>query len=720
MINRQHRVLADSPDDQRGAMMITWAAEDELLIRCCSVNMSDAAINNTCSLLKNPLNWARVVETSILHGVAPLLYCGLNQVMQAGALDHAVPPAILNELQGLYRVSKARNRHVYRVIGEIFKAFKNAGIEAMALKDVHLAKAVFPEPGLRPMGDIDILIRKEQYANVDRCMSELGFITRVDDPHFTLKYGLGHHFRRPADNMWADVQWNIMQREWDTYHEGNFDFQVENLWADATMMPVDDFEMLVPSPEHMLFHLCLHLEGHKYSELILFCEIAEFIRHYNGQLNWDDLISFTKKYKAESSVYYVLQMVQQLFDVSLPPCVLTELKPTHFKANLFEPLFGNLHTLHGSLGEIRRLAAPPVATMRKFEEAVRRQTVAAMHVYKVLDDIATTFVEGGGNPIIMSGVSSEKLIPDAALQPFGTIDLFVTRQELARMRQVLASCGFTLSDIQASEVHVKESCVGSAAPVLAHRSTRVQVQVEVCAGLTLPLQVAESLPKREIAFKAITRSVTRGGDDASKLIVRIRVVALPAEELLLHLAAKLGSQPRDRLFELCSLLEFFRGYSGPLDWQQIVTTAAQLGLSKDLSEGLLLVSKYVTQIPAEELRLLDGATRPRALESARYDPDSYGRYTNFKAAFYYLFTLISTAGATAKLRYVLSTLVGWRDRPGVPRLIYDVVKSSFGTSQRKIRTARGFAFWLDSDSVSQPANSAALKAPATHSAGEIL
>jgi len=168
------------------------------------------------------------------------------------------------------------------------------------------------------------------------------------------------------------------------------------------------------------------------------------------------------------------------------------------------------------------------------------------------------------------------------------------------------------------------------------------------------------------------------------------------------------------------LLEFFRGYSGPLDWQQIVTTAAQLGLSKDLSEGLLLVSKYVTQIPAEELRLLDGATRPRALESARYDPDSYGRYTNFKAAFYYLFTLISTAGATAKLRYVLSTLVGWRDRPGVPRLIYDVVKSSFGTSQRKIRTARGFAFWLDSDSVSQPANSAALKAPATHSAGEIL
>jgi len=195
---------------------MSWVAEDELLIHCCAVKMSSEAIHEARCILKHPLNWARVVETSILHGVAPLLYCGLNQVTRAGAVDDGVPPAILDELQGLYQVSQARSRRVFRVVGEMFKAFKDAGIEAMALKDVHLARAVFPDPSLRPMGDIDILIRKEQYDSVDRCLTDIGFIARVGDPYFTLKYGLGHHFRRPSDNMWADVQWNIMQREWDT------------------------------------------------------------------------------------------------------------------------------------------------------------------------------------------------------------------------------------------------------------------------------------------------------------------------------------------------------------------------------------------------------------------------------------------------------------------------------------------------------------------------
>ena len=98
--------------------------------------------------------------------------------MRAGAVDDGVPPAILDELQGLYQVSQARSRRVFRVVGEMFKAFKDAGIEAMALKDVHLARAVFPDPSLRPMGDIDILIRKEQYDSVDRCLTDIGFIAR--------------------------------------------------------------------------------------------------------------------------------------------------------------------------------------------------------------------------------------------------------------------------------------------------------------------------------------------------------------------------------------------------------------------------------------------------------------------------------------------------------------------------------------------------------------
>jgi hypothetical protein len=118
--------------------------------------------------------------------------------------------------------------------------------------------------------------------------------------------------------------------------------------------------------------------------------------------------------------------------------------------------------------------------------------------------------------------------------------------------------------------------------------------------------------------------------------------------------------------------------------------------------------------------LKSSAPAPRALESARYDPDSYGRYTNFKAAFFYLFTVLSTAGAGSQLKYVLRTLVGWGSPPVVPRLMSEVVKSLLASFQNKRRTAKDFAFWLDSDPALRITDAVTLKQPETNSAGELV
>jgi len=702
---------------------MNWAPEDELLISCCSVKVGEAAMHAARRVLQKPLDWAGVVETSIVHAVSPLLYYGLNQVLQLEPQNRAIPSGVLEELQQLFRANQVRSRRMYRVVGEIFKAFKSAGLAAMALKDIQLARVIYPDPGLRPMGDIDILIRQEQYQDVAKCMTQLGFTARPPDLHFTLKYGLGHHFYRPTDNVWVDLQWNIMQREWDVYHEGNFDFQIDQMWGAATTMSVDDFEMMVPKQEDMLFHLCLHLEGHKYSELILFCDIAEFLRHFNHQLDWHYLIELTKKYRAESSVYYVLFLVQQLFGSPLPLSLLNELEPTHFKANLFDPLFENLGALHKSLGEIRRFTAPPAQTMNRFEEVARRQTVGAMYTYKVLDDIASAFVNSGGGSIILEGSPSEKIIPDPALRPFQSIDLFIIQEELSHMRQLLADYGFHANGTQASEEYVKESMVGSVAPILTNRPSALNLQVEVCRGLIFPLKIADTPSKREIAFKAIRNNMHGGGDAASKLVVRVRVVAVTPEALLLYLSVRLGIQCRDRLFGLCSLLEFFRTYEGSIDWQQVIRAAEYQALKNELCQGLLLVSGFLApdRIPADVLSTLkSSAPAPRALESARYDPDSYGRYTNFKAAFFYLFTILSTAGAGSQLKYLLRTLVGWGSPPVVPRLISEVVKSLLASFQNKRRTAKDFAFWLDSDPALRITDAVTLKQPETNSAGELV
>jgi hypothetical protein len=698
--------------------------EDQLLLQCARANMSDVAVNKAADLLQENLDWDYILEASTLHGVAPLLHRSLTQlarvldivdadvrvvdadvrVVDTDVRTAIVPLAIREELERLYLNSRARNQRLYRVIGEVCRALEQAGVQAMGLKDAQLAWEVYPDIGLRPMGDIDILIHPEDYDKTATCMAGLGF-TRLPNPDipFTLKYAWAHHFRRPSDDVWVDMQWNVLQKEWDIYHEGNFDFEIDRMWRGAILMRVGEYQILVPKPEDMLFHLCMHLEGHTYSELILFCDIAELLKHYDNQLDWKYLVDITKKYKAESSVYYVLLMVQHLFDVCLPPFLLRELEPAYFKASIFKPLFGNLTTLHLSLDQIQLAASPPDDLMRKFETAVRCQAVGAMRLYKEIDHVASAFMDSGGDLIILGGTASEKAFPDSSLTPFGEIRLMILDHDLPRMRQTLLNCGFEPrdvadADIRNLETYTKQWQVTSIDPLLADRPPRMALQGDIEMGLDYLFQPKDShdTSKGAVALKLLKAKLGHENGSAD-IPVRIKIIALSPEDMALAQSARLGRLKKNRLFGLCSMHEFFRGYSGPLDWQRVTSTAQRYGVSGLVCEGLQLASELFDdgRIPASALALdTCSDTRPRVLKWARYGPAALDRRTSLRGAFFFLFSFLSIDGAKLKSRYLLRSLFGHRSKePVLPGLMLEFVTSTLSSLRRKQSTARDFAYW---------------------------
>jgi len=608
----------------------------------------------------------------------------------------------MEELEKLYRGNQSRNRRLYSVIGDIFKAFGQAGIQALGLKDVQLAMEVYPDVGLRPMGDIDVLIHREDYEKVAACMADLGFVP-LPSPNipFTLKYAWAHHFQRPDDNVWVDVQWNVLQVEWDTYHEGHFDLEIDRMWRGAVFMPIDDCQILVPKPEDMLFHLCLHLEGHAYSELILFCDIVELLRHYDHRLDWQYLVDITKKYKVESSVYYVLFQVQRLFKVPLPPFLLRKLEPAYFKASMYGPIFGNLTPLHLALDEIRQAAFPPDEVMAEFEAAVRQQAVSAMQLYGEVDDIASAFTGSGGNVIILDGIPSEKVFPDPSLRSFEELRLLILDLDLPRMRRVLSTCGFTLGDTHRSETYKKEWTMVSVDPVLADRPTRMTLQVEIEESLDCLFGPAgnRNTSKKDVAFKSIKAKLTGHKTDQAEVPVLIKVVALSPEDMLVYLGARLGEQGQGRLFRMNSLLEFFRGCAKPLDWRKIADTARQYGISQSLGEGLLMVSELLNseQIPPAAITLCAGSVpQPRVLEWARHGPTSFEPYADFKRPYFYLLSFLSVEGVKAKSRYLLRSLFGHQGyQPVLPGLILESVTNALSLLRRRRQAIRDSAYWVE-------------------------
>lgn len=110
------------------------------------------------------------------HSMVTLVY--------EGALNCAIDPKspVMQQLFQKYLKAYLNSEGQVKMIGKIFTAFDEQGIEYMPLKGSKM-KALYPKPELRIMGDADILIRMEQYDRIIPIMESLGFTPEVESDH---------------------------------------------------------------------------------------------------------------------------------------------------------------------------------------------------------------------------------------------------------------------------------------------------------------------------------------------------------------------------------------------------------------------------------------------------------------------------------------------------------------------------------------------------------
>ena len=103
------------------------------------------------------------------HRVGPLLYWHLK------AYGISYPQAVRKSLAAMYARQKLIAAAQAETLSEIITAFSAAGLDSVVLKGGALAHVIYPEPGLRPMEDLDILIPPDRAGNARAILLDLGF-----------------------------------------------------------------------------------------------------------------------------------------------------------------------------------------------------------------------------------------------------------------------------------------------------------------------------------------------------------------------------------------------------------------------------------------------------------------------------------------------------------------------------------------------------------------
>lgn len=252
----------------------------EMLLACCARASAHAGFYRQLEqLTRQEIVWDGLAPQAERHGLGPLLYTHLQ------AAHVAMPDPVKRELQGLYLRHRRANQVKAQVLAEILTAYRAAGIDSLVLKGAALAHLVYPEPGLRPMRDVDILIRKSQAGQAQAILAELGFEAALPPRQAALPAKHLPAATRQVEGLLVSVEIHH-----NLFAQGTTATELAALLPASIPFSVAGVTAFTLGYEAMLWHLYQHMKiifGDV--RLIWVADLVSFAEHFSAAIDWPHL-----------------------------------------------------------------------------------------------------------------------------------------------------------------------------------------------------------------------------------------------------------------------------------------------------------------------------------------------------------------------------------------------------------------------------------------------
>ncbi|MFQ5400683.1 MAG: nucleotidyltransferase family protein [Anaerolineae bacterium] len=177
----------------------------------------------------------------------------VQRIRKSGAV---VPEPVRERLFELDRESRERTKRMMAGCVALLKALDGAGIEAIPFKGAALAPLYYPDPLLRPLADLDILIHKKRLPQSLDILRQLGYryYSRSAEDVVYLRG------ERKA-NIWAADNVHPVELHYTLREEyAGIGYNLaEELWRSSWKRPFwDGFNARIPNTPTLLHHVCAH------------------------------------------------------------------------------------------------------------------------------------------------------------------------------------------------------------------------------------------------------------------------------------------------------------------------------------------------------------------------------------------------------------------------------------------------------------------------------
>jgi putative nucleotidyltransferase-like protein len=286
--------------------MRTSRPEHQILICIAHRDLDSREVNNLQRLFDSPIDWDYLITTARQHALLPLLHKHASSDRIPGHVRSTLKrESVMNAQSVLFLTGKAL---------EVQKLLNAHSIENALFKGPLLSELAYGEVSLRQAGDIDLLIRREDFKRAKELLLSLGYQMH---PQLTPAQQASHlafhceiQFVRDDWFTVVDLHWGLSPRSFV------FGLTEDEVMSRLQTVSFAGDEVKTFSADDLILYQAMHGAKHLWRRLEWIASLAELVLTLEAS-SWSEVVERTIKARATRILALGLRLAENL-GVELP------------------------------------------------------------------------------------------------------------------------------------------------------------------------------------------------------------------------------------------------------------------------------------------------------------------------------------------------------------------------------------------------------------------
>jgi hypothetical protein len=286
----------------------------------------DAGRERLLEIWLTQIDWRRLFEIT-----SPDLLAYVGRVLAQRGVINRCPPWFQEQMLNRLRFTAAQWLRWRLELRNIVQAFRGHGIDLILLKGAVLSPVAYPDPCLRSMSDLDLLVRPVDVQRALRLIEAGGF--GCPKYYSSMHPELFSGRSAPATGEIAVPLQKSGTRAFVELHtqlesaEPAYPVPTAMLWDGAEDVELCGLKCTTLDKHEFLLHLIMHLSEHHLFEhgLRSLLDVHLWIERHHSQLNWRLIADQATRRGYAQWVYLTLRMVRDALATPVPDAALMAL-----------------------------------------------------------------------------------------------------------------------------------------------------------------------------------------------------------------------------------------------------------------------------------------------------------------------------------------------------------------------------------------------------------